>query len=120
MKRFALIILCLSFCFSCNSYKKKYTSPQGKKYFELDVLEKIIYDIHIADAMLSLNVIDNKDFSIGIDTIVYDAIFDKYSYNKYQIEQTFLYYVHNNIDSLNNIYDRIFAKLSQEAEEVYN
>ncbi|MDR2009625.1 MAG: DUF4296 domain-containing protein [Bacteroidales bacterium] len=108
-----LIIFIFSVFFSCINVKPEYTSPQGYQYIKLDTIELILYDIHLSDAIITTGVY-NPANDILTDTLIYESIYKKYSYSRKQIDESLLYYMHNQIDSLYAVYDRIFERLSRE------
>lgn len=102
---------------SCIS-EPKYSSPKGENIIPPDSLEMIIYDVHIADAIITSKIMKTNNNAVA-DSLVYLSVFRKYKYTREQFEQTLLYYVHNHIDSLNNIYDRVINRYSMEKGKMY-
>ena len=48
--------------------------------------------------------------------LVYQSVFDKYGYTRQEFENTILYYVHNNMDTLHSICERTVNKFNLEKE----
>lgn len=111
--RYFLSFMIMITFFSCININPEYEVPQGEKYIPLKTMEQIIYEIHIADAILTTGVFEAED-KIFTDSLAYDRIFEKYSYTKEQFDQTLLYYSHNHLDSLNIMYEKIMERLSIE------
>lgn len=120
MKQTKILILILFVLISvnaCISQEPDYESPQGIKYMSLEKLEQITYDIHIADAMVSTNVLRIDETNRLKDTLIYESIFIKYGCTREQFEQTLLFYTHAHTDSLSIMYDRILEKLNTKTVE---
>ena len=107
----------ITIAISCIS-EPKYSSPQGENIIPPDSLEMIIYDVHLADAIITSKIMKTNN-NVVTDSLVYLSVFRKYNYTRDQFEQTMLYYVHNNIDSLNSIYDRVINRYSIEKGKIY-
>lgn len=116
-KSYLYIIVLLLFLFSCIS-EPKYDTPKGKNLIPKDSLELLIYDIHLADAIITSKVMKTKDNKIA-DSLLYVNVFEKHNYTREQFEQTLLYYVHNEMDTLNKIYDRVINRFSVEKGIIY-
>ncbi len=107
---FLLLISCMR--------EPKYDTPKGENIIPPDSLELIIYDVHLADAIITSKIMKKKD-NVLVDSLIYASIFTKHKYTREQFEQTLLYYVHNHIDSLNNIYDRVINRYNLEKGKIY-
>jgi hypothetical protein len=119
MKRIRLYILVafiLPALFSCMNVNPEYTAPQGNKYIGLDTLELMLYDIHLTDAVITSNVY-NPTKNIQNDTLMYESIYEKYSCSREHFEESLLYYMHNELDSLYGVYEKIIQKLNREKGE---
>lgn len=112
-----ILAVILPVAISCIS-EPKYSSPQGENIIPPDSLEMIIYDIHLADAIITSKIMKTNN-NVAEDSLVYLSVFRKHKYTREQFEQTMLYYIHNNIDSLNSIYDRVINKYSVEKGKIY-
>ena len=114
---FPTILLLMLITFSCIS-EPKYSTPKGEDIIPKDSLELLIYDIHLADAIITSKIMKTKDNKLA-DSLLYVNVFEKYNYTRNQFEQTLLYYVHNRMDTLNKIYDRVIDRFNLEKGEIY-
>lgn len=115
--KYVMLLMLIGYLFTgCIGRNAKNETTRGKNTVHFDLLEQIMYDIHIADAMITTNVIGNNNSKVeGSETSVYNSIFEKYSCTKEQIDETLLYYTYNNLDSLDLLYDKVLEKLSVES-----
>ncbi|MDD3739852.1 MAG: DUF4296 domain-containing protein [Bacteroidales bacterium] len=118
MKKIYIIITFISIIvLSCIS-EPKYSTPKGENIIPKDSLELLIYDIHLADAIITSKIMKTKDNKL-VDSLLYVSVFEKHNYTREQFEQTLLYYVHNRMDTLNTIYDRVIDRFNLEKGEIY-
>lgn len=99
-------------------FEPKYETAIGENIIPADSLELIIYDIHLADAIITSKIMKTND-NVLVDSLVYVSVFKKYNYTRDQFEKTMLYYVHNEMDSLNSIYERVINRYSVEKGKIY-
>lgn len=97
----------------------KYDTKEGLNIIPPDTLELMIHDIHLADAIITSKILKQKGGSAS-DSIIYQNIYNKYSYSRDDFDQTLLYYAHNRLDTLNVIYDRVIQRFYVEKGEIYN
>lgn len=109
------IIIVLLLIFGCRDLNRGIPEHANHKV-PADSLINILYDIHIIDAIILSNIIDLGD--LGVDTLIYDAVFEKYKYSQEEFENTLLYYTHYDLDSLAIIYSTVMDKLHQEKGEI--
>ncbi len=112
------IIIFASLFYACNQESNN-LAQEGKEIISADTLELMIFDIHLADAIITSKIMKTKD-NTAIDSLVYQSIYDKYAYSKDDFEQTLLFYAHNKLDSLNAIYDRVIERFNIQKGEIYN
>jgi hypothetical protein len=98
--------------------KPDYTTPEGENVVPKDSLELMIYDIHLADAIITSKIMKSKK-NMLVDSMLYLSVFEKHHYTRKQFENTMLYYVHNEMDTLNAMYDRVIARFNTEKGEIY-
>ena len=91
------ILLIGSLSYSCIQDSVNQTQD-GKDIISADTLELMIFDIHLADAIITSKIMKTKD-NTAIDSLVYQSVYDKYGYAKDDFEQTLLFYAHNKVDS---------------------
>ena len=112
-----LLIIGVFLSLSCSN-DPKYRTASGENIIPADSLESIIYDVHMADAIITSKIMKTKN-SKKVDSLIYVSVFAKHKYSRAQFEQTLLYYTHNNIDSLNRMYDRVIERLNIEKGKIY-
>ncbi|MDD2635230.1 MAG: DUF4296 domain-containing protein [Bacteroidales bacterium] len=112
------IVLIAWMSYSCNQNSDIQTQT-GKEIISADTLELMIFDIHLTDAIITSKIMKTKD-NAAVDSLLYQSIYDKYSYSKDDFEQTLLFYAHNKLDSLNAIYDRVIERFNIRKGEIYN
>jgi hypothetical protein len=112
-----LVISIITTLFACMP-EPQYDDESGKNIVPSDTLELMIYDIHLADAIITSKILKAKDNS-AVDSLIYQSIYDKYSYSREDFEQTLLFYTHNHLDSLNAMYDRVISKFHIAEGEIY-
>ncbi len=95
-----------------------YETALGKEIIPSDTLEYMIYDIHLADAIITSKILKTEDNKL-VDSLMYEEIYNEYSYSKEDFKQTLLFYTHNKRDSLNTIYERVMQRLSIEKGKIY-
>jgi len=119
MRQFLIIFICALtvFTVSCMT-EPKYDTPKGENIIPPDSLELLIYDVHLADAIITSKIMKTKD-NAYVDSLVYVSVFTKHHYTREQFEQTILFYVHNRMDSLNNMYDRVINRYNVEKGKIY-
>jgi hypothetical protein len=98
--------------------KTEYTTPKGENVVPKDSLESMIYDVHLADAIITAKIMKSKN-NMLVDSMLYLNVFEKHHYTREQFENTLLYYVHNNMDTLNAMYDRVIARFNAEKGKIY-
>ncbi|PLX08612.1 MAG: hypothetical protein C0596_07085 [Marinilabiliales bacterium] len=111
------IILISLLMFSCMP-EPTYEAESGENIIPKDTLELMIHDIHLADAIITSNML--KADNVAVDSLIYQSIYDKFNYSREDFDQTLLYYAHNRLDTLNLIYDRVIERFYVEKGEIYN
>lgn len=117
IKPIVLLFFVIASILSCMS-EPVYETDSGKEIIPPDTLEYMIFDIHLADAIITSKILKTKENKL-VDSLIYEEIYEEYSYSKDDFEQTILYYTHNRMDSLNTIYERVMQRLSIEKGEIY-
>lgn len=113
MKSKYYLIFILILCFSCVGKGTKYKSPQGTKHFSAKKTCDILYDLHIADALINTKNFQLSNNNMLEDTILYEYVYDKYSCTRKEFYESFLFHTQNNIDSLNYYYEKNIEKMSE-------
>lgn len=99
-----LLISLLLIIFSCK--------PQVPgKYLQPDEFEDILYDYHLADAMVNIDGSDEKKYEV---TLYRQAVLKKYGITQAEFDSSLVYYVRH-ADRLHKIYENLSKRLSDEA-----
>lgn len=99
-----LLISLLLIIFSCK--------PQVPgKYLQPDEFEDILYDYHLADAMVDNDGSDEKKYEV---TLYRQAVLKKYGITQAEFDSSLVYYVRH-ADRLHKIYENLSKRLSDEA-----
>lgn len=99
-----LLISLLLIIFSCK--------PQVPgKYLQPDEFEDILYDYHLADAMVNNDGSDEKKYEV---TLYRQAVLKKYGITQAEFDSSLVYYVRH-ADRLHKIYENLSKRLSDEA-----
>lgn len=110
MTRFAFLILILISVMagSCSSRKSKLDK---KNLIPEKDMVSILVDIHLADGLLSLPLINSK-YSLLDSITAYTQIIQKHGYTKEMLDKTMKYYFIDDAKKLNKIYDQVLGILS--------
>lgn len=99
-----LLISLLLILFSCK--------PQVPgKYIQPDEFEDILYDYHLADAMVNNDGSNDKKYEM---TLYRQAVLKKHSITQAEFDSSLVYYVRH-ADRLHKIYENLSKRLSDEA-----
>lgn len=99
-----LLISLLLIIFSCK--------PQVPgKYIQPDDFEDILYDYHLADAIVNNDGTDEKKYEL---TLYRQAVLKKYDITQAEFDSSLVYYVRH-ADRLHKIYENLSKRLSDEA-----
>ncbi len=96
------IIIALVACINNKNTEKELLSDQK--------LVEVLYDIHIADGLLTANVLPKEE--IYNDTNIYYSVFKKHNITKLQFEATIDYYIKNDYRKLESLYDKVLESLN--------
>lgn len=116
MKKLArLAIFCFSIfvLISCNSDKDKSNS---RDLLSEEKLVQVLYDIHIADGLLTANVLPEEEYLN--DSNIYYSVFEKNATTREQFDATIEHYVDKDLEKLGEIYDQVLEKLNRKKGEL--
>lgn len=82
------------------------------QYLQPDVLEDILYDWHLADAMAETGT--SADSSAYNQSLYHQAVLKKYNVTQAELDSSLVYYVRH-ADRLHKIYENLSKRLSDEA-----
>jgi hypothetical protein len=86
------------------------STNEDVKLLSDEKLIDVIYDIHIADGLLTANVLPKEE--IYNDTNIYYSVFKKHDISKKQFDATIDYYIKNDYRKLEMLYDDVLEKLN--------
>jgi len=114
-KSYILIFLIIGLCFfACTS--KPDQTPKPSNMIAEDTLVMMFYDIHLIDASLTTNVVDPRGVYSRYN--LYQSMFAKYNRSEDDLNETIRYYVLNDITVLDEVYDKVLARLNKEQGEL--
>lgn len=102
---------------SCNFPGKQEQLVPEERMLSSDVMENIFYEMHVADAMVSLHIVQVDGHTsltpYKVDSLIYESIYDKYGCTRESFEESILWYIENNIEELRTIYDNVVERFNQ-------
>jgi hypothetical protein len=110
----AILLILIGILSSCGS--KPDQTPKPDNMIAQDTLVMMFYDIHLIDASLTTNVVDPRGVYSRYN--LYQSMFAKYNRNEDDFNETIRYYVLNDIEVLDEIYDKVLAQLNKEQGEL--
>lgn len=119
MNRFSVIMLLLAgmLVASCNLPSKQEQLVPEDRRLSRETMENIFYEMHIADAMVSLHIVQiegQTSFSqYQVDSLIYESIYDKYGCTRESFEESVLWYIENDIEQLRSIYENVVERFNQ-------
>ena len=114
MNRFITILtLLLLFLYSCTQPEQKF---QKSELIAAKDLVPVLYDLHLADGLLSLSEVRN-DYNDMDSLGQYSSILESYGYSLKQLNNTMEYYS-NDPETLNEIYETVITQLTELEGEI--
>lgn len=110
----AVLLILIGILSACGS--KPDQTPKPDNMIAQDTLVMMFYDIHLIDASLTTNVVDSRGVYSRYN--LYQSMFAKYNRNEDDFNETIRYYVLNDIEVLDEIYDKVLAQLNKEQGEL--
>ena len=97
--------------------------PEDRRLDE-ETMENIFYEMHIADAMVSLRVVQVDGHTsltqYQVDSLIYESIYDKYDCTRESFEESILWYLQNKPDKLKVMYEHVVERFNQNIAEIGN
>jgi len=123
MSRIVLLILFIaSMIVSCTLPDKQVQMVPEERRLSEEIMENIFYEMHIADAMVSLHAVQvdgHTSFSsYQIDSLIYESIYDKYGCTRESFEESILWYLENKPAKLKDMYERIVERFNHNIVEM--
>lgn len=116
---FASVALTLA---SCNMPGKQEQMVLEERVLEEETMENIFYEMHLADAMVSLRLVQVDGHTsltqYQVDSLIYESIYDKYGCTRESFEESILWYLENEPNKLRGIYERIVERFNQNIAEI--
>lgn len=124
MSRIAVFILVAAtfFAVSCGfPGKQEQIVPEERRLSE-ETMENIFYEMHLADAMVSLHIVQVDGHTslsqYQVDSLIYESIYDKYGCTRESFEESVLWYLENESDKLKEMYDHVVERFNQNISPV--
>ena len=116
---FASVALLLA---SCNMPGKQEQMVSEERVLEEETMENIFYEMNLADAMVSLRLVQVDGHTsltqYQVDSLIYESIYDKYGCTRESFEESILWYLENEPNKLKGIYERIVERFNQNISEI--
>ncbi len=107
---------------SCNMPGKQKQMVLEERVLEEETMENIFYEMHLADAMVSLRLVQVDGHTsltqYQVDSLIYESIYDKYGCTRESFEESILWYLENEPNKLRGIYERIVERFNQNIAEI--
>ncbi len=107
---------------SCNMPGKQEQMVLEERVLEEETMENIFYEMHLADAMVSLRLVQVDGHTslsqYQVDSLIYESIYDKYNCTRESFEESILWYLENDPNKLRNMYERIVERFNQNISEI--
>ena len=107
---------------SCNMPGKQEQMVLEERVLEEETMENIFYEMHLADAMVSLRLVQVDGHTsltqYQVDSLIYESIYDKYGCTRESFEESILWYLENEPNKLRGIYERIVERFNQNISEI--
>ena len=115
---FVIVVLLMA---SCNIPGKQEQLVPEDRRLSPEVMENIFYEMHIADAMVSLHVVQVDGHtsltSYQVDSLIYESIYEKYDCTRESFEESVLWYIENDIEQLKAMYENVVERFNQKMAE---
>lgn len=106
---------------SCNPPDKQQQLVSEERRLSKETMENIFYEMHLADAMVSLRMVQVSGHTsltqYQVDSLIYESIYDKYGCTRESFEESILWYLQNDQDQLRSIYEGVVERFNQEIAE---
>lgn len=117
-----LFVLLAMLMLSCSMPNKQEQLVPKDRMLDEETMENIFYEMHVADAMVSLHIVQVDGHtsltSYKVDSLIYESIYDKYDCTRESFEESVLWYIQNDIETLRDIYERVVERFNQNIAEI--
>lgn len=118
---FVMSVLLLASCSLPGSQRQLVSKD---RMLEEDVMENIFYEMHVADAMVSLHMVQVDGHTsltqYQVDSLIYESIYDKYNCTRESFEESILWYLQNKPEQLKVMYEHVVERFNQNIAEIGN
>lgn len=119
-----IFVIAIMMLASCNMPTKQKQLVPEERMLDEEVMENIFYEMHVADAMVSLHMVQiDGHISLSqyqVDSLIYESIYDKYNCTRESFEESILWYLQNDPEQLNVMYEHVVERFNQEIAEIGN
>ena len=109
---------------ACNMPDKQKQLVPKERMLEEETMENIFYEMNIADAVVSLRMVQvNGHTSLTqyqVDSLIYESIYDKYNCTRESFEESILWYLQNDPEQLKDMYEHVVERFNQDIAEIGN
>ena len=117
-----LFVITIVLMVSCDMPSKQKQLVPKERMLEEETMENIFYEMHIADAMVSLHMVQVDGHTslsqYQVDSLIYESIYDKYNCTRESFEESILWYLENDPNKLRSMYERIVERFNQNISEI--
>ena len=102
---------------SCNPPDKQAQIIPEERMLPSETMENIFYEMHLADAIVSLRMVQVSGHTsmnqYQVDSLIYESIYAKYGCTRESFEESILWYLQNEQDKLRSIYEGVVERFNQ-------
>jgi len=119
-----LLVLTVVLMVSCDMPGKQKQIVPEERMLEEETMENIFYEMNIADAIVSLRMVQVDGHTsltqYQVDSLIYESIYDKYNCTRESFEESILWYLQNEPDRLKVVYEHVVERFNQDIAETGN
>lgn len=112
------VIFFFAFLSACSIPKKQEQQVPEERKLSPETMENIFYEMHLADAMVSLHMVQVSGHTsitqYQVDSLLYEGIYEKYDCTRESFEESVLWYLQNDSNELKDIYERVVERYNLE------
>lgn len=115
---FWLSVVLLVIFASCNPPEKQAPLIGDERKLPVETMENIFYEMHLADAMVSLHMVQVTGHTsltqYQVDSLLYEGIYEKYDCTRETFEESVLWYLQNDSKGLEDLYEKVVERFNLE------
>ena len=116
-----IVLLSALLIVSCNPPDKQAQIVPEERMLPPETMENIFYEMNIADAIVSLRMVQVSGHTsmnqYQVDSLIYESIYAKYGCTRESFEESILWYLQNDANKLRDIYENVVERFNQEIAE---